>query len=70
MTRGNRKVSTARFVATADLLNHAFPKEPATPDHLSHDCERAEEALLRETLKSCRTRDRKLARLLALTHRG
>jgi len=67
MPRGVRRVSTARFVTTSDLLNHAFPKAPATPDHLSHECERAEEALLRATLKTCRTRDEALARLLALT---
>jgi hypothetical protein len=64
-----RKVSASRFVLVAELLDHAFPKQQATPDYLSHDCERAEQALLNAIGKSGYTSDKVLADLLALSHR-
>ena len=64
-----RKVSTRRFVLVAELLDHAFPKAQATPDYLSHHCERAEHALLDHIGKSAFTTDERLAELLTLTHR-
>jgi hypothetical protein len=64
-----RRVSVARFVTVADLLDQAFPKANATPDYLSHECERAEQSLLTAIGKTASTGDPVLARLLALTHR-
>lgn len=62
----NQKVSAGRFVLVAELLDHAFPKAKATPDYLSHDCERAEQALLSSLGATCTTSDEALAKLLAL----
>ena len=70
MDRPVRRVSTARFVLVAELLDQAFPKAKATPDYLSHDCERAEQALLTSIGKSGYTKDKQLADLLVLSHRS
>ena len=70
MDRPVRRVSTARFVLVAELLEQAFPKAKATPDYLSHDCERAEQALLMSIGKSGYTNDKQLADLLVLSHRS
>ena len=64
-----RRVSAARFFTVADLLDQAFPKADATPDYLSHECERAEQSLLSAIGKTTYTSDPVLAKLLALTHR-
>jgi hypothetical protein len=64
-----RKVSTARFVMVAELLDQAFPKAPATPDHLAHHCDEAEQALLSSIGSLAFTSDKTLARLLAVNHR-
>jgi len=63
-----RKVRMSRFVQVSELLDHAFPKSPATPDHLLHHCEMAEGALLTATGKTAVTGDPALAELLGLTH--
>lgn len=60
------KVSIARFVVVAELLDRAFPKAAATPDYLSHDCERAEQALLTSVGRTGRTNDKLLAELFSL----
>jgi hypothetical protein len=69
MASDTRKVSTARFVMVAELLDHAFPRGAATPDYLSHDCERAEQALLSSVGRTGFTSDKLLAKLLAVSHR-
>jgi hypothetical protein len=66
MSSDVHKVSLARFVAVAELLDHAFPKAVATPDYLSHDCERAEEALLSSIGRTGMTDDKVLAELFSL----
>jgi len=70
MRERGQRVSAGRFVLVAELLEQAFPKAKATPDYLSHDAERAEQALLSSLGKTCTTRDEALAQLLALSHRG
>lgn len=69
MAADTRKVCAAQFVMVAELLDQAFPKGPATPDHLAHHCERAELALLSSIGKTGFTSDKMLADLLALSHR-
>jgi hypothetical protein len=53
----------------AELLDQAFPKAPATPDHLAHHCDEAEQALLSSIGSLAFTSDKTLARLLAVNHR-
>ncbi len=69
MRERGQRVSAGRFVLVAELLDQAFPKAEATPDYLSHDAERAEQALLSSLGSACTTRDETLAQLLALKHR-
>jgi len=69
MRERRQRVSAGRFVLVAELLEQAFPKARATPDYLSHDAERAEQALLSSLGNSCTTSDESLAELLALKHR-
>ena len=68
MTSATRRISAAEFVRVAELLEHAWPKESAVPDYLSHDCERAEQALLSAIGRLGYTGDAALAQLLGLTH--
>lgn len=63
------KVSTARFVLVAELLDQAFAKAQAIPDYLAHEAERAEQALLESITPAAFTRDKRLADLLSLSHR-
>jgi hypothetical protein len=69
MAADTRKICAAQFVRVSELLDHAFPKGPATPDHLAHHCERAEQALLTSIGRTGFTSDKLLADLLALSHR-
>ena len=62
-----RRVSASDLVRAAELLDIAFPLVRAVPDYLSHDCQRAEEALLTSIGKRGMTRDEDLALLLGLT---
>jgi hypothetical protein len=68
MQKARRPVSAARFVRIAELLDQAFPRAAATPDHLSHHAEKAEQALLTSAGRSGITHDERLAVLLSLTH--
>lgn len=64
-----RRVSLSRFIAVAELLDHAFPDAVPVPDYLSHECERAEQSLLGAVGRSAETSDPLLAKLLGITHR-
>lgn len=58
-----QKVTLASFIRVAELLDRAFPDSAAVPDYLSHDCERAEQALQRTVTRPGYTSDPLLARL-------
>jgi hypothetical protein len=60
-------VNVSRFFEVAELLDDAFAGPPATPDHLSHECELAERALWGLTAKSGSTNDLVLVELLNLS---
>jgi pyrimidine operon attenuation protein/uracil phosphoribosyltransferase len=70
MPRTARKLTTSEFVQLAELLDSAFPKAPAIPDYISHDCERAEAALAAARLQEADTGDEVLAKLLGIPLRS
>lgn len=63
-----QKVSLAAFIVLAELLDQAFPDPMPVPDYLSHDCERAEQALDASLGKASFTSDPVLAQLFAMSH--
>jgi hypothetical protein len=64
-----QKVSLRRFIQIGEMLDHAFADPAPTPDYLAHQCELAEQALLRAQAALGSTADPLLAQLFALTIR-
>ena len=70
MPAAEQRISLRRFIVMCDLLDQAFAGPLPTPDHLAHECELAERALMGAGASVASTEDPVLARLFALTHRS
>lgn len=66
MRSPEQKVSLRRFIQMGEMLDHAFSDPVPTPDYLAHECELAEQALLRVHAASGSTADPLLAQLFGL----
>jgi hypothetical protein len=66
MRSQTRRVSLRRFIQVGEMLDLAFPDPMPTPDYLAHECQEAEQALLKAQAAPCSTADPQLARLFAL----